>query len=143
MRSAHLVSSAILFAISVIAAAPASAQTTYKCVEAGKVTYTDEPCEDGTVRPVERPGLTATAKQQQEARNRAATETRRADKFVEQARKRADDDARRRAEVAVAEHRAEEARLKKEAAQIAHDKQQEKKMQRSGTSVGFSAKAPQ
>jgi hypothetical protein len=141
MRTAHLVSSAIFLGLLASVNAPVSAQTTYKCVVSGKVTYTDEPCEEGPTQTVGRPALSANAKQQQEARDRAVAETRRADKFVEQARKRADDDARRRAEIAVAERRAEEARLKKEAAQIARD-QQEKKMQRSGASVGFSAKSP-
>lgn len=143
MRSTQHVLATLLIALTAAASLPVAAQTTYKCIVSGKVTYTDEPCDEGTTQVVGRPAMTASATQQQEARERAAREAQRADKVVEQARKRADDAARLRAQIAVAEHRAEEARLKKEAAQLASEKKQDKKMLRSGTPAGFSAKVPQ
>jgi hypothetical protein len=123
--------------------AASQAQATYKCVHAGKITYTDKPCEDPSAPRVERPALDADARQQKEARERATLEVQRADKLVEQARKRNDADAKRRAEVVIAERRVEEARLKKEAAQEARKKQQDNKMQRASSPAGFTAKAPQ
>ena len=101
----------------VLVCVPAQA-TVYKCEANGKTVYADAPCTNAKQTEVDvSPSLQGDQQTQASAQARAQDEVRRADAAVEAARKRHDADARRRADVAVADRKAEEARLLKEAAE--------------------------
>lgn len=96
----------------------AAATTVYKCEHAGKTVYSDSPCGPGRQSEVAvDPALAPDREARATAENRASREVQRADQAVANARRRADDDARRRTEIAVADRKTEEARLRKEAAE--------------------------
>lgn len=90
----------------------------YKCEANGKTIYSDSPCANAKQTEVDvSPALEGDEQTRSNAQARAQDEVRRADAAVDAARKRHDADAKRRADVAVAERNAEEARLLKEAAE--------------------------
>ncbi|CAN5232310.1 hypothetical protein BH10PSE17_BH10PSE17_17500 [soil metagenome] len=98
----------------------AHAADTYKCDVGGRITYTDQPCTSGKQSRVAGPSFETSAASRAEALDRNAEQARRADEAVAAVRLRADEDAKRRTALAIADRNAETERLRREAAEAEH-----------------------